>query len=312
MALSTSNAITPKQLAETWEAHSLNKNVTELTPVTFSAYRTAVLKDYEASATVLHKKRPTVTPTPGKRPRTEERLLDESSSSRRVSFSPSSLVASTTPVLPCYSERTRVGTIVASYGNPISPSHIPPPTCIIHLNPFGTNVTKPYRHMFTTLHDRAQRLEQALQHAEDEWVNDNNNTDNDDDDTPPLEAVGVPRQALVTCIGRICNEAHQGTINATSILLEGSKRYSNGARVALNLSHLIQHKIPFSLFPGQVVTVQGMNGTGRTMMAHAISMGVPPPLPPPMQQEAPLKIMAACGPYTSSDSLDYQPHWRNT
>lgn len=52
-------------------------------------------------------------------------------------------------------------------------------------------------------------------------------------------------------------------------MLEGSKRDSAGRRVKLDLKDM-QY---FSLFPGQVVLVEGINASGRIMVARRIIEG---------------------------------------
>src|SRR3569832_2438915 len=54
------------------------------------------------------------------------------------------------------------------------------------------------------------------------------------------------------------------------MLLEGSRYSSGGQRVELDLSYLKNTKTPFSLFPGQIVAVEGMNSSGRKLVAHRI------------------------------------------
>lgn len=54
-----------------------------------------------------------------------------------------------------------------------------------------------------------------------------------------------------------------------SVVLEGSKRDSAGRRVKLDLKDM-QH---FSLFPGQVVLVEGINASGRVIVARRIIEG---------------------------------------
>lgn len=110
-------------------------------------------------------------------------------------------------------------------------------------------------------------------------------------------------------------------MNATSVVLEGPSATCGGARINLDLSHMqTTAKSPFSLFPGQVVAVEGMNGTGRRLTAHRILEGAPPPpKTTPVRQlrqtyydanrqdGGPLKVVTACGPFTTSRSMDYQP-----
>ena len=138
--------------------------------------------------------------------------------------------------------------------------------------------------------------------------------------------VGLPKQNEVLCVGRICNEAHEGRLNRASVRLEGSRRHSMGSRIKLDLSGLIldnnsnnDENIGYSFFPGQIVAVEGINPSGGTMRVSRVIEGAGPP--PPSQQEgggdvdegdrddrrAPLSIWAACGPYTTSDDLEYDP-----
>lgn len=115
-------------------------------------------------------------------------------------------------------------------------------------------------------------------------------------------------------------QAHEGRINATSVVLEGSRHTSGGARIELDLSHLKGIKSPYSLFPGQIVAVEGMNSSGRKMIAHRICEGAA--FEPQkstvkdllrfhhddaFQGGKPLKILSVCGPYTTSDNLEYEP-----
>src|SRR3569832_78924 len=104
------------------------------------------------------------------------------------------------------------------------------------------------------------------------------------------------------------------------MLLEGSRYSSGGQRVELDLSYLKNTKTPFSLFPGQIVAVEGMNSSGRKLVAHRICEGAAQEAPKTsvkqllsyhhddsFQGDSPLKIMTACGPFTTSAILDYAP-----
>jgi DNA polymerase alpha subunit B len=79
-------------------------------------------------------------------------------------------------------------------------------------------------------------------------------------------------------------------------------------------------KLPYSLFPGQIVAIEGMNTTGRKLTAHKVLDGVAPlqvkttaqdllryHYSPDYQDGQPLKIMVVSGPFTTSDNLDYVP-----
>ena len=93
---------------------------------------------------------------------------------------------------------------------------------------------------------------------------------------------------------------------------------SGGARINVDLSHLKKSKIAYSLFPGQIVAVEGMNPSGRKLVAHRIcegashkantsSVGKLREFHHDMQDGEPLKVITACGPFTTSDNMDYLP-----
>ena len=147
------------------------------------------------------------------------------------------------------------------------------------------------------------------------------------------EARGVLRssvsevtQEAVWVSGRIVPESEGHPMNDQSVLIEGSREGSGGARVKLDLSHLVT----FRIFPGQTVFVYGINPTGACLIAQRMVTHVPPPqLPlstrhpspsplPPLaagvssdlddkSRTAPLSMVVAAGPYTTCDNLSYEP-----
>lgn len=149
-----------------------------------------------------------------------------------------------TIALPKYEERTKVGEVVVSYPSgktSISKSSSPTdgrPRCVVSAQAEDEskgvgkyNITKPYRHMFTTLEDRAVALEKHLmdrkaaiieQHGlsnTQQLSEDNHNNNDGSEDAKgvfaPLEEVNVPRQENITCIGRVCNEVRHLSWNLT-------------------------------------------------------------------------------------------------
>jgi DNA polymerase alpha subunit B len=116
----------------------------------------------------------------------------------------------------------------------------------------------------------------------------------------------------------LLRQAHEGRINATSVMLEGSRHASNGMRVEVDLTNIKESKQSYSLFPGQIVAIEGINTSGRKLLAQRICEGAAhPPEQTSVhdlmkyhhdaQEGSPLQLLAACGPFTSSDNLEYEP-----
>jgi hypothetical protein len=213
-------------MAECWEAFSLNKNVSELSDHTFQSYRTQLMKDSElqvapttttGAVQTRGVKRQSntmkdglnmVTP-PAKRAAASQASGQGASSVDSVATNIQSPKRGQTSLnLPKYSERTGVNKVVAS----CNPTNLPvvvtsesvKTKCVISSN-YETNVIEPYRHMFTTLEERAQALDAHLVQLGNEITKRYGISDGEND-IAPLEAVNVPRQDKVCCIGRICNE----------------------------------------------------------------------------------------------------------
>jgi hypothetical protein len=200
--------ISPEQLAEYWEAFSLNKSVSELTDHTFHAYRAAVMKEAEGAVVArpaLGKRQAAPMVTPVKRPHTP-------SNANRVTMSPNKVTPhpptpTPTPHLPSYGKRKNAGQVIVTF-NPndlpaITPIESSSRRCEVSAS-FPTNVKKPYRHMFTTLEERSNALDRHLVKMGEEMIE--RYEIGKDDGIAALEAVGVPRQDTVCCIGRVCNE----------------------------------------------------------------------------------------------------------
>eukprot|EP00873_Tetraselmis_striata_P017967 jgi/Tetstr1/438231/TSEL_002883.t1 len=115
--------------------------------------------------------------------------------------------------------------------------------------------------------------------------------------------VSAPSQEPVYVAGRITCDS-DGKLNEQSAMLEGSMQHSGGASVKLDLS-----KVPsYSLFPGQVVLVEGTNPTGRCLTATSIVSAVPAAATPTEpRQVSPHSVVAACGPFSTSENLAYEP-----
>lgn len=122
-----------------------------------------------------------------------------------------------------------------------------------------------------------------------------------------FSAVSLPAQDSITALGQICCDSN-GKLNAQSVLLEAGPE-QGGQPVPVDLSELKE----YSLFPGQVVVMEGMNTTGRKLVASKLYEGVPLPFySTNVKMETdevaePLNVLVACGPYSPSDSLTFDP-----
>uniref|UniRef100_A0A3Q3VXS9 DNA polymerase alpha subunit B n=1 Tax=Mola mola TaxID=94237 RepID=A0A3Q3VXS9_MOLML len=95
--------------------------------------------------------------------------------------------------------------------------------------------------------------------------------------------VSLPAQDSITVLGQICCDGN-GKLNAQSVLLEAGPE-QGGQQVPVDLSELRE----YSLFPGQIKTI-------LTFWSLKMEM-----------DEEPLNVLVACGPYTPSDSLTFDP-----
>lgn len=162
--------------------------------------------------------------------------------------------------------------------------------------------------MYTSLEERANMLERQLLEMQEELSKRHNLKD--------MVPVSTPNQESVVVCGRVCCEAANGKLNKTAVMLEGSLKDSGGMRIKLDLQ-----EVPYyALFPGQIVAVEGINSTGRRIVAKKIFSHVPAK---PNTTSAtklmeyqherthlggnPLTMLCAAGPYTTADNLNYQP-----
>lgn len=349
--LSSQLRLSPQKLAEAWEAHSLTKNVSVLDDVSFAAYRSSLAglagennNRVVGTSSAKRKAGPSsVTPTPNK-----TKVKRENEQQQPQLATPSSSnhagknILITPTKTPTYQERTNQGEVVSTYNPHYLPtaassnngSHI---AASIQYHPSSTHPTKSYRHMFTPLEARAQVLEERLATMTEQIQSAHSDGDDvvkqeveaaaaTDGDSSTWAPVGIPRQNTVRCVGRICNEAHEGRLNKASLRLEGSRQHSAGSRIHLDLQAFnnedgeSEDKRDYSLFPGQIVAVEGINSSGRTMQATRLIEGAPPPSEKhrardlldyhygaEKQDGKPLSIVTLCGPYTTKDNLNYDP-----
>uniref|UniRef100_A0A667X4D4 DNA polymerase alpha subunit B n=1 Tax=Myripristis murdjan TaxID=586833 RepID=A0A667X4D4_9TELE len=141
-----------------------------------------------------------------------------------------------------------------------------------------------YKYMFQRLRDVRNVLTEKIEEL-GESLRSNFNIEE-------FSPVSLPAQDSITVLGQVCCDSN-GKLNAQSVLLEVGPE-QGGQQVSVDLSELRE----YSLFPGQVVVMEGMNTTGRRLVASKLyEVSLPEPL----------SVLVACGPYTPSDSLTFDP-----
>ncbi|NXJ87015.1 DPOA2 polymerase, partial [Trogon melanurus] len=200
-------------------------------------------------------------PTP-ETPRPKRTL---SSRSPYALLSPGSFSPSVTPSQK-YAARGGRGEVVASFGSTQGPSWSGQGGDGCPLKLFGSpeeNLTKTYKFMFQKALDvrevmfwRLEELGAALKshHGLEDFT-----------------SVVLPVQEPVTVLGQISCDGN-GKLNAKSVVLLGDRDCSWGAQVALDLSRLTD----YSLFPGQVVALEGINSTGMLLAVTKLYEVTPP------------------------------------
>lgn len=128
----------------------------------------------------------------------------------------------------------------------------------------------------------------------------------------------------IVAVGRIASDVLEGRLNASSIVLETSRRMGAGLRIPLKLDALPG----FQFFPGQIVALKGINASGENFKVSEI-LDMPllgcaasstsrleehiqrlrggPDAMDTDSSPAPLNILMASGPYTADDNLDFEP-----
>jgi DNA polymerase alpha subunit B len=128
----------------------------------------------------------------------------------------------------------------------------------------------------------------------------------------------------IVAVGRIASDSTEGKLNASSLVLETSRRMGGGCRIPLKTEALPG----FQFFPGQIVALKGINASGEDFVASEIlqvpllksAASAPSSLEAHIQRlrggpdamddgsdPAPLNILLGAGPYTADDNLDFEP-----
>lgn len=130
------------------------------------------------------------------------------------------------------------------------------------------------------------------------------------------------RTEEIVAVGRIVSDALEGRINASSLMLETSRRTGAGLRVSLRVE-----SVSHEFFPGQIVAVRGINASGEyfsvkevlempllpasaslpsAIDAWNVRLGISDEEDVSSTSHA-LNILIAAGPYTADDNLAFEP-----
>ncbi|XP_072495224.1 DNA polymerase alpha subunit B [Notamacropus eugenii] len=214
-------------------------------------------------------------------------------------FSPSSFSPSATPSQK-YSSRSSRGEVVTSFGSTQGMSWSGKGgsgNLSVKVLEAAKSLTGSYKSMFQKLTDIREVLTCRIEELGYELK-----------EFHKIEAfspVSVPAQEPITLLGQIGCDSN-GKLNPKSVILEGDREHSLGVQIPVDLSELKE----YSLFPGQVVVMEGSNTTGNKFIATKLYEGVPLPFYQPTEEDGDSDqrmILVACGPYTTSDSITYDP-----
>ncbi|KAL9353140.1 hypothetical protein Peur_055820 [Populus x canadensis] len=132
----------------------------------------------------------------------------------------------------------------------------------------------------------------------------------------------VASQRNIFAVGMICCDG-EGRLNEKSIMLQSSVEHSGGRNVRLELHNLSQ----FSVFPGQIVGIEGQNPSGHCLIASKLVDSVPLSTTVAVNQhptkkqaldlvvestdssyvQKEISALIASGPFTTTDNLFFEP-----
>ena len=106
-------------------------------------------------------------------------------------------------------------------------------------------------------------------------------------------------------VGRVCCDS-DGRLNSKSIVLQGSQDVCLGRSVPLDAVKVSE----YPLFPGQIIAAEVTNPNGKKLIATRFHSDASAPKPTGnirLTGNDEMQIVTACGPYTTSDKLSYEP-----
>uniref|UniRef100_A0A8C3SE12 DNA polymerase alpha subunit B n=1 Tax=Chelydra serpentina TaxID=8475 RepID=A0A8C3SE12_CHESE len=219
-----------------------------------------------------------------------------STRSPQLLFSPNSFSPSATPSQK-YGSRSNRGEVVTSFGSVQDKSWSGKGGHGSSVKLFGPpeqSLTRSYKFMFQKFRDIREVLSWKIEELGDALKKHYK--------IEEFTSVLVPAQEPVTVLGQIGCDSN-GKLNAKSVILEGDREHSSGGQVPVDLSELKE----YSLFPGQVVVMESINSTGGKLVASKLYEKLVLKLLQYILDLELQMVLVACGPYTTSDSITYDP-----
>ncbi|XP_047537222.1 DNA polymerase alpha subunit B [Vanessa atalanta] len=206
-----------------------------------------------------------------------------------------------------YTSRTNQGSVVHSYGDEKLLSAIASSTGVNDLlelnisqvpNDDGDVYTKAM-FGFELLHEKASTFDNHIRYLSQCIMKKNGFTES--------SSVRHKTQTEVLVAGRIECDA-DARLNSKSVVLQGTWEDSLSQAVSVDLDGVKQ----YSLFPGQVVVMRGVNPRGNKFIAqevfHDASRLVSDPKADMMNAlKGTMSMVVATGPYTNSNNMAYEP-----
>lgn len=199
-----------------------------------------------------------------------------------------------------YSSRSKSGEVVASFGpvtSVIWEGSSLTQCCVARgqANPCIRKSDK-YKYMMQKIKRKAEVLNDIIE--------DMSKTLQEKHNIESISHLALPIQDSETVVGRICCDSN-GRLNAQSVMMEGSVESSAGKQVAVSLAEVRE----YSLFPGQVVAMDGVNSAGVKFVASKIYPGVSGEFSASGSSEGKgdIHLLVAAGPFSTSDNLSLEP-----
>jgi len=220
---------TGRSLADAWEAHTLNHESVILSVKSFDFFQKQLLQQQQTPSQKTSKSILWEEPDGAVLIRKKARKdVSNSGSSSRVTPEKSTTAVNlivSDEEMNIFSSRNDSGKVMNEY-NPHSysiPTTRSQVSCVVSTHQCN-NVTNHYRNLFTPMDARANALEEQLLHLSEQIAEKYNLEES-------ISPVQKPNPEEVCLFGRICNSANSGKMNSTTILLEGSRDYSQSTRI---------------------------------------------------------------------------------